>query len=199
MSSGAKQVVVVLICAVAVGVIVGCAQSVKQARAPEAIAADHMAQWKQRNPDRADQWVQEEKERHKVLPPADNSPLLKGEQGKGHAYGNYTERDLLIWSRETEKMAVEGSRIFHSADLLKGTTGVSCDMCHPDAANTHPETYPKFQAQMGRVALLRDMINWCIQNPVRGKALAPDSPEMRALEAYIIAQRKGVALDYGKH
>jgi len=42
------------------------------------------------------------------------------------------------------------------------------------------------------------MINWCIEHPVRGKALAPDDPKMRALEAYIIAQRKGVALDYGK-
>jgi cytochrome c len=52
---------------------------------------------------------------------------------------------------------------------------------------------------MGRVALLRDMINWCIQHPVRGQGLAPDSPEMRALEAYIIAQRKGKALNYGKH
>jgi len=31
-----------------------------------------------------------------------------------------------------------------------------------------------------------------------GKVLAPDDPKMRALEAYIIAQRKGVPLDYGK-
>ncbi|MBN1345585.1 MAG: hypothetical protein JXQ73_23025 [Phycisphaerae bacterium] len=77
--------------------------------------------------------------------------------------------------------------------------GVSCDMCHPDASNTHPETYPKFQPQMGRVALLRDMINWCIQHPVRGKGFSGDDPKMRALEAYIIAQRKGVAMDYGKH
>ncbi|KPJ70772.1 MAG: hypothetical protein AMK72_12565 [Planctomycetes bacterium SM23_25] len=72
-------------------------------------------------------------------------------------------------------------------------------MCHPDAANTHPETYPKFQAQMGRAALLRDMINWCIEHPVRGKALAADDPRMRALEAYITAQRKGTPLNYGKH
>ena len=23
-------------------------------------------------------------------------------------------------------------------------------MCHPDAANTHPETYPKYQVQLQR-------------------------------------------------
>jgi len=199
MSSDTKRAIAIVACVVVAGVLVGCLERPKQAQAPAAIAADHMAQWKQRNPDQANRWVEEERERHKIQPPADNSPLLKAEQGKSHVYGNYSERDVLMWGRETEKLVVEGSRIFHSADRLGGTIGVSCDMCHPDAANTHPETYPKFQAQMGRVALLRDMINWCIQHPVRGKALAPDSPEMRAVEAYILAQRKGIALDYGKH
>ena len=92
----------------------------------------------------------------------------------------------------------QGNKIFHDANLLGGTIAVSCDMCHPNAANTHPETYPKYQVQLGRVALLRDMINWCIEHPVRGKVLAPDDPSMRALEAYILAQRKGKTLDYGK-
>ncbi|AXQ31632.1 hypothetical protein D0B54_04640 [Solimonas sp. K1W22B-7] len=76
---------------------------------------------------------------------------------------------------------------------------VSCDMCHPRAANTHPETYPKFQEQLGKVALLRDMINWCIEHPVRGRKLADDDPKMKAMEAYILAQRKGKVLEYGKH
>jgi len=52
---------------------------------------------------------------------------------------------------------------------------------------------------LGRVVLLRDMINWCIEHPVAGKKLDPDSAEMRALEAYIMAQRKGVEMNYGKH
>ena len=64
-------------------------------------------------------------------------------------------------------------------------------MCHPNAANTHPETYPKYQVQLQRVALLRDMINWCIENPVKGKALPDDSRSLRALEAYILAAAQG--------
>ncbi len=99
----------------------------------------------------------------------------------------------------TDRLVAEGKRIFHDAKALGGTNAISCDMCHPDASNTHPETYPKFQVQLGRVALLRDMINWCIENPVRGKPFADDDPRLKALEAYILAQRKGVALDYGKH
>ena len=163
------------------------------------LADSIMAQWKRENPDKASDWIAEEKERHTVQPPADNSDLLSGGQGEGHAYGEYTERDVLMWSREAEKLVVEGSRIFHDAGALGGTVGVSCDMCHPHAANTHPETYPKFQVQMGRVALLRDMINWCIEQPVRGERMEPDDARMRALEAYIYAQRKGEELNYGKH
>lgn len=165
----------------------------------QAVADANMAQWKRMNPNRVDDWVAEEKARHTIQPPADNSDILQGAQREGQTYGRYTERDVLLWARETEKMVVEGSRIFHDASALRSTVGVSCDMCHPDAANTHPETYPKFQAQMGRVALLRDMVNWCVENPVRGLRFEPDSPEMRALEAYIYAQRKGTALNYGKH
>jgi len=163
----------------------------------QALADALMAQWKREHPDR--DWVSEEKQRHEIEPPADNSLLLKGEQGEGHIYGRHTKRDLLMWTRETEKLVVEGSRIFHSAELLGSTVAVSCDMCHPHAANTHPETYPKFQVQLGRVALLRDMIHWCIANPVRGSELKPDDPRMRALEAYILAQRSGTVMNYGKH
>ena len=165
----------------------------------ERIAETHMEQWKRKNPHRVEDWIAEEKARHTIVPPADNSDLLTGEQGEGHTYGEYTAKDLLIWEREVEKLVVEGSRIFHDAEKLGGTVGVSCDMCHPDASNTHPETYPKFQPQMGRVALLRDMINWCIEHPVRGERFDADAPEMRALEAYIYAQRRGTELNYGKH
>ena len=159
------------------------------------IADALMAQWKRRNPDA--NWMEEELASHKVLEPADNSDLIG--KGQGATYGRVTDQDVKVWQLETYKLAVRGSQVFHSADALGSDIAVSCDMCHPDAANTHPETYPKFQQQLGRVAHLRDMINWCIEHPVRGDVLPPDSAEMRALEAYIIAQRKGVPMNYGKH
>jgi thiosulfate dehydrogenase len=142
-------------------------------------------------------WMKEELERHTVAAPADNAGLIG--RGQGATYGDITRPDTEMWRRETYKLAVYGSTVFHSAKELRSTIGVSCDMCHPNASNTHPETYPKFQEQLGRVALLRDMINWCIEHPVKGKPLAADDPKMRGLEAYIYAQRKGTALDYGKH
>lgn len=112
---------------------------------------------------------------------------------------DFSPRDYQIWKTELEREIALGDKIFHDDKLLGSTNGVSCAMCHPNAANTHPETYPKFQIQLKRVALLRDMINWCIENPSRGSQLSPDDPKMRALEAYIIAQRKGVPIEPGKH
>jgi len=43
------------------------------------------------------------------------------------------------------------------------------------------------------------MVNWCIANPMEGDELAHDDPRMKALEAYIIAQRAGKVLESGKH
>ncbi|MBW2058701.1 MAG: cytochrome C [Deltaproteobacteria bacterium] len=108
----------------------------------------------------------------------------------------FTEKDLKKWKGAFMQVVSEGERLFHSAI---GSNSVSCDMCHPNAANTHPETYPKFQKQLGAVATLRDMINWCIQNPLEGEPLPLYDPRMIALEAYITWERRGVPLDPGKH
>ncbi|WP_298270464.1 hypothetical protein [Geobacter sp.] len=109
----------------------------------------------------------------------------------------FTKEDLKKWDDAFRTVVKEGERLFHSSDL--GKNSVSCDMCHPNAANTHPETYPKFQKQIGKMSGLRDMINWCIQNPQQGVPLAADDPRMVALEAYITWERRGVKLAPGKH
>ena len=119
-------------------------------------------------------------------------PLLLVNGGK-----QFTPRDQMIWKAELARTIKEGNSLFHSSKL--GTNGISCDMCHPNAANTHPETYPKFQTQLKKVALLRDMINWCIENPLEGKKLDDNDPQMKALEAYILSQRAGKTIDPGKH
>lgn len=113
------------------------------------------------------------------------------------SFGEPTRREQMIWKAELDKLVAEGDRLFHSDEL--GSNGVACAMCHPDASNTHPETYPKFQTQLKKVALLRDMVNWCILNPLEGEELPHDDARMRALEAYILTQRAGKILDAGKH
>jgi len=109
----------------------------------------------------------------------------------------FSEKDMKRWQEEYMSVVKTGRELWVSADL--GTNGVACAQCHPNAANTHPETYPKFQSQIGKVVLLRDMINWCLQNALRAPQLDADDPRMRAMEAYIISQRTGSKLIYGKH
>ena len=109
----------------------------------------------------------------------------------------FDEKDLERWTEEYMSVVEEGRVLWGSGDL--GTNGVACGQCHPNAANTHPETYPKFQQQLGRVIALRDMINWCLQNPLEDFALELDSHEMVAIEAYVHWERRGVELEPGKH
>jgi thiosulfate dehydrogenase len=109
----------------------------------------------------------------------------------------FTEQDVQRWADEYMVVVQVGRDLWTSPEL--GTNGVACAQCHPNAANTHPETYPKFQKQLGRVIALRDMINWCILNPLEGAPLELDSAEMVAMEAYIAWERRGVEMAPGKH
>ena len=109
----------------------------------------------------------------------------------------FSKEDLKRWEEQFIGVVSEGEKLFHSGNL--GKNQVSCDQCHPNAANTHPETYPKFQKQLGKVVKQQEMINWCIQNPLEGAALEPDDPKLTALESYITYERRGVPLTPGKH
>lgn len=186
----------------------------------QAVSDELMNEWKKKNPGAGSSWDKETLVAQAVkqpspaaaprpadsaqgggaaLRPAAGAGAAQPRSQGGHTYGAYTTRDEQLWAASTKAFVDSGDKIFHDPKAFGGTIGVSCDMCHPNAANTHPETYPKFQVQLGKVALLRDMINWCIENPARGKPLADDDPRMKAMEAYIIAQRKGYKLDFGKH
>lgn len=109
----------------------------------------------------------------------------------------FTKEDIERLQNEYMSVVKKGRDLWVSPEL--GTNGVACAQCHPNGANTHPETYPKFQQQMGRVVALRDMINWCILNPLEGETLKLDDPRMIAIEAYVTYERRGVKIDPGKH
>ena len=109
----------------------------------------------------------------------------------------FTSADLERWQQQYMSVVEKGEKLFHGG--LQSENTVSCDQCHPDASNTHPETYPKFQQQLGEVAVLGQMINWCIENPLETAPLELDDPRMVALQAYMTEQRHKVQLAPGKH
>ena len=70
----------------------------------------------------------------------------------------------------------KGKELFTSKQL--GTNGKSCNLCHPDGKG------------LGKAAAyddgeLGEIINQCIKNPLKGKALDPASTEMKSLVMYI--------------
>lgn len=109
----------------------------------------------------------------------------------------FTKEDLARWQAQFDGVVKEGRKLWTSPDI--GKNGVVCAQCHPNAANTHPETYPKFQKQLGKVTNLWEMVNWCLRNPLEGDPLAADDPKMTAMLAYIAWERRGVKLEPGKH
>jgi len=109
----------------------------------------------------------------------------------------YADKDAERWTAQFMQVVQKGRELWTSPDL--GKNGVVCAQCHPNAANSHPETYPKFQKQIGKVVTLPEMINWCIRNTLEGQPLELDSQEMTALVAYATYERRGVKLEPGKH
>ncbi len=109
----------------------------------------------------------------------------------------FTDPELARWEAQFMEVVKQGEDLFHGG--LKTPNAVACAQCHPNATNTHPETYPKFQKQLGKVAELFEMINWCIKNPLEGKQLQASDPKMIAMQAYMKYERRGVKLAPGKH
>jgi len=103
---------------------------------------------------------------------------------------------LSKYQSEFDASVKRGEDLSHGG--IKGND-VACAQCHPNGANMHPETYPKYQKQLGKVSQFHEMVNWCIENLLEGKALGDSSQEMADLVAYNVWERRGVALAPGKH
>ena len=109
----------------------------------------------------------------------------------------FTKADTDRWQAEYQKIVADGRALWTDGSL--GSNGVACGQCHPNAANTHPETYPKFQKQLGKVAQLWEMVNWCLRNPLQGQPLGADDPRMTAILSYVAFERRGVTVAPGTH
>ncbi len=103
----------------------------------------------------------------------------------------FTKAELA--DQETALLAAvdHGRDLWHGSNPSMSSNGLACGNCHPDAAASNPQTFPKFQADLGRVIALRDMINWCITTPQAGTPLDVNSYDMIAMEAYAFYLYRG--------
>ena len=80
----------------------------------------------------------------------------------------------LVFAMQHEASVEKGKVLFNDPKL--GTTGKSCNDCHTDG---------KGLDKAGEKSSLEQIINGCITNSIKGKALDPKSAEMQSMVLYI--------------
>ncbi len=86
-------------------------------------------------------------------------------------------------------------------DASLGTSGLSCDSCHHDGAQLKKgkgSYFPRYVAMPNDIVTLDQMINYCVLNPLKGKALSWDSRELTALSVYYKALKYKSKGKHGK-
>jgi len=73
--------------------------------------------------------------------------------------GSVTNQDVQVGKRDLQDGGGRDPKVVPTADTMNSEA--RCRVLryvHPELPNTHPETYRSFRPQLGRVAMLRDMI-----------------------------------------
>lgn len=109
------------------------------------------------------------------------------------------EEEFMYWVRMGDLLWHGDGDAQKELGVNLSNTGAACAMCHPHTADAHPQSYPKFQEQLGQFATFREMVNWCIEKPNQGVAIDPNGDAMKALEAYAYWSNRGSKLDPGRH
>ena len=109
----------------------------------------------------------------------------------------YSKADLADMDKQLLDVVNHGRDLWHGSLASMSTNGLACGNCHPDAAASNPTTFPKFQADLGRVAPMRDMINWCVTVVQGGNALDVNGSDMTAMEAYAMYMYRGKPIEPG--
>jgi thiosulfate dehydrogenase len=109
----------------------------------------------------------------------------------------FTKEELKDQQDKLLASVKRGYDMWYGARADMANNGLACANCHPDAAATNPQTFPKFLPMFDRVVAYREMVNWCIENPQGGKAMDVASADMVALEAYSFYLHKSIPIETG--
>ena len=109
----------------------------------------------------------------------------------------FTKQELADQEAKLLALVDKGRDLWHGSKPEMTTNGLACCNCHPDAAASNPQTFPKYIPAFNKVVPFREMVNWCIENPQAGKALDISSEDMYAMEAYAFRLHRGVGIEPG--
>jgi thiosulfate dehydrogenase len=109
----------------------------------------------------------------------------------------FTAAELADQEAKLLALVDRGRDLWHGSRADMSNNGLGCGNCHPDAAASNPQTFPKYIPAFAKVVPFREMVNWCIQNPQGGKALNVSSDDMTAMEAYAFYLHRGEKIEPG--
>ncbi len=79
-----------------------------------------------------------------------------------------------------------GKALFNDPKFAGGTAGKSCNSCHPGGKGLEKSADKKEFKIMGKtVKSLEEAVNLCIEMANKGKAIDPNSDQMKDIVAYI--------------
>ncbi len=89
-------------------------------------------------------------------------------------------------STDSKGDTAKGKIVFNDVNFGSGTSGKSCNSCHPDGKGLKMAGDKKEFAIMGKKQnSLEEAVNVCIEMALKGKAIDPKSEEMTNIVAYI--------------
>lgn len=84
-----------------------------------------------------------------------------------------------------------GKSLFNDTTFGNGTSGKSCNSCHLGGRGLEMSAYKKKFNIMGKKQnSLEEAVNFCIEMALKGKAIDPNSKDMKDIVAYIRSLKK---------
>ena len=130
----------------------------------------------------------------------DTTALVTTETAETSMYWTPPSLNLITDDKLLNEVIYGKELIMHTAYYLgpKGTfaqqsNGLNCQNCHLNAGTkvfgnnygSVASTYPKLRARSGKMESIEKRVNDCFERSLNGKALATNSPEMKAIVAYL--------------
>ncbi len=88
----------------------------------------------------------------------------------------------LIFSSAFAGDVEKGKALFNDPKFAGGTSGKSCNSCHPGGSGIDPT---KKEYMKGKAKSLEEAVNMCIATMMKGKAIDPKGADMANLVAYL--------------
>lgn len=87
----------------------------------------------------------------------------------------------------------KGMKLFNDTKFAGATSGKSCNSCHPNGKGLEKAADKKEFNIMGKKQnSIEEAVNFCIEMAIKGKAIDPNSQEMKEIVAFIksLGQKK---------